>query len=239
MQTLRVVFIILCCFVLSCDRKVKPEDDFVLFEANPKIENVSFYWKDTDGTILKSINRLKLKTQRNDKRLKFAMNGGMFSINNIPKGLYIENFKVLHPIDTLSGTGNFYLQPNGIFYLTKNNEAGIVESKAFTHDSHIKYATQSGPLLLINKKINPILKKDSKNTNIRNGVGILKNGNIIFIMSKDEVNFYNFASVFKDAGCEKALYLDGFVSRTYYPEKRWIQEDGDFGVMIGVTEPKK
>lgn len=239
MQTLRVARIILCCFVLSCDRKVKPEDDFVLFEANPKIENVSLYWKDTDGTILKSISRLKLKTQRNDKRLKFAMNGGMFCIKNIPKGLYIENFKVLHPIDTLSGKGNFYLQPNGIFYLTKNNEAGIVESKAFTHDSHIKYATQSGPLLLINKKINPILKKDSKNTNIRNGVGILKNGNIIFIMSKDEVNFYNFASVFKDAGCEKALYLDGFVSRTYYPEKRWIQEDGDFGVMIGVTEPKK
>ncbi|WP_294316471.1 phosphodiester glycosidase family protein [uncultured Chryseobacterium sp.] len=240
MKILRIAFFVLCCSVVfSCKKKDELGNDFVLFEVDPKIEKVSFYWKDTDGKILKSISRLKHKTERKSEKLKFAMNGGMFSINNIPKGLYIENFKVLHPIDTLSGKGNFNLQPNGIFYLTKNNEAGIIESKAFTHDSHIKYATQSGPLLLINKKINPIFKKDSKNTNIRNGVGILKNGNIIFIMSKDEVNFYNFASVFKDAGCEKALYLDGFVSRTYYPEKRWIQEDGDFGVMIGVTEPKK
>ncbi|PTT72029.1 phosphodiester glycosidase family protein, partial [Chryseobacterium sp. HMWF001] len=103
----------------------------------------------------------------------------------------------------------------------------------------IKYATQSGPILLIDGKINPIFKKDSKNINIRNGVGILNDGNIVLIMSKKEVNFYNFASVFKESGCTKALYLDGFVSRTYCPEQKWTQEDGNFGVMIGVTTSKK
>ncbi len=36
--------------------------------------------------------------------------------------------------------------------------------------------------------------------------------------------------------CRNALYLDGLVSRTYLPAQRWIQTDGDFGVMIGVTE---
>jgi uncharacterized protein YigE (DUF2233 family) len=239
MQILRIASIGLCCFVLSCDKKVAHDDDFVIFEVNPEIEHVSFHWKDTDGTILKSISRLKHKAERNNKKLKFAANSGMFNINNVPKGLYIENFKILKKLDTLSGEGNFYLRPNGVFYLTKNNRAGIIESKAFGYDSNFKYATQSGPVLIINKKINPIFKKDSKNTNIRNGVGILKNGNIVFIMSKVEVNFYNFASAFKNVGCERALYLDGFVSRTYYPEKNWIQEDGNFGVMIGVTEPEK
>lgn len=236
MQILRISLIILYSyFVLSCNRKAEHEDNFVIFKVNPKVENVSFYWKDDDGTIFKSINKLKRKIERDKKGLKFAMNGGMFNINNIPKGLYIENFKILHHLDTLSGKGNFYLQPNGVFYLTKNKDAEITETKRFVYNSNIKYATQSGPVLLIHGKINPIFKRESKNINIRNGVGILKNGNIVFIMSKTEVNFYNFASVFKNAGCEKALYLDGYVSRTYYPEKKWIQEDGNFGVMIGVN----
>jgi uncharacterized protein YigE (DUF2233 family) len=74
--------------------------------------------------------------------------------------------------------------------------------------------------------------------NIRNGVGILPNNKVIFAMSKTEINFYNFAKYFKSLGCKNALYLDGFVSRTYLPEKQWKQTDGSFGVIIGVTDSK-
>lgn len=211
----------------------------MIFKTNPKVENISFYWKDDDGQILRSIDNLKKKEEQEGKNLKFAMNGGMFEKNNFPKGLYIENFKILNKIDTLFGEGNFYLNPNGVFYLTKNNDAELIETKNFKYYSSIKYATQSGPMLLIDDEINPIFKKDSKNLNIRNGVGILEDGNVVFVMSKNEVNFYNFASIFKQLGCEKALYLDGFVSKTYYPEGNWTQKDGDFGVMIGITESKK
>ncbi len=42
--------------------------------------------------------------------------------------------------------------------------------------------------------------------------------------------------IFKTLGCINALYLDGFVSRMYLPEEKWMQTDGDFGVLIGVTE---
>lgn len=164
------------------------------------------------------------------------MNGGMFEPDHTPKGLYIENFKMLKPIDTLQGFGNFYLQPNGIFYLTQNNQPEISETKKYKHNTSIKYATQSGPMLLMDGKINPIFQKDSKNLNIRNGVGILPNGNIVFVMSKKEINFYSLAQLFEEMGCKNALYLDGYVSRTYLPEQNWIQTDGDFGVMIGVTE---
>lgn len=232
--------ILLCfCLILSCNGKLNNEDGFVIFKVDPEIEKISFYWKDDNGQILKSIDNLKKKIERDKKNLKFAMNGGMFEKNNIPKGLYIENFRILNKIDTLSGEGNFYLNPNGIFYLTKNKTAEIIETKNFKYSSEIKYATQSGPILLVNQEINPIFKKDSKNLNIRNGVGILEDEKVVFIMSKKEINFYNLASIFKKLGCKKALYLDGFVSRTYFPKENWIQKDGDFGVMIGITEYKK
>ena len=55
-------------------------------------------------------------------------------------------------------------------------------------------------------------------------------------MSKQEVNFYDFAEFFMSIGCKNALYLDGFVSRTYLPDENWQQLDGNFGVIIGVTK---
>jgi uncharacterized protein YigE (DUF2233 family) len=67
-------------------------------------------------------------------------------------------------------------------------------------------------------------------------VGILPNGHVLFAMSKKEISFYDFAEYFRRRGCRNALYLDGLVSRTYLPEKSWVQTDGDFGVMIGVVE---
>ena len=93
-------------------------------------------------------------------------------------------------------------------------------------------------MLITNDKIHNAFTKDSKNLNIRNGVGTLDNGDIIFVMSKKEINFYDFATYFKDLGCKNALYLDGFVSRTYLPKENWIQTDGNFGVIIGVTKNK-
>ncbi|WP_232815984.1 phosphodiester glycosidase family protein [Chryseobacterium capnotolerans] len=209
-----------------------------MYQVNPKRQEVKLYWKNSQNEILKSIRNLKYETESGNKKLLFAMNGGMFEADNTPKGLYIENFKILKPIDTLQGSGNFYLQPNGIFYLTQNNQPGISETKKYKQNPSIKFATQSGPMLLIDGKINNIFQKDSKNLNIRNGVGVLDNGEIIFAMSKKEVNFYSLAQLFKEMGCKKALYLDGFVSRTYLPEKSWIQTDGNFGVIIGVTESK-
>lgn len=225
--------------LFSCNDKIKEEKGYVIFEVNPKTENIEFYWKDDNAQAIKSIKNLKEYLESKNKKLRFAMNGGMFEVNNIPKGLYIENSKILNKIDTSAGDGNFYIQPNGIFYITQNKESQIVETKKFQYNTNIQFATQSGPILLKDGKVNPIFQEQSKNLNIRDGVGILDNGNVVFAMSKKEVNFYNFTLLFKGLGCKNALYLDGFVSRTYFPEKNWIQEDGDFGVMIGVTDSKK
>lgn len=234
-----LLFPLLLFLLFSCDDKIKEDKNYVIFEANPKKENIQFYWKNKNGETLKNIGNLKNYIQSNNQVLKFAMNGEMFEINNIPKGLYIHDSEMLNKINTSTENGNFYLQPNGIFYIAKNKIPQISETKKFKYNKDVEFATQSGPMLLINGNINPIFQEQSKNLNIRNGVGVLENGNAVFVMSKKDVSFYNFALLFKKLGCKKALYLDGFVSRSYYPEKNWIQEDGDFGVMIGVTESKR
>ena len=90
-------------------------------------------------------------------------------------------------------------------------------------------------MLVIDGQIHATFKQGSTNLNTRNGVGILPNKKVIFAMSKKEMSLYDFADYFKKLGCNNALYLDGFVSRTYLPEKNWVQNDGNFGVIVGVT----
>lgn len=232
----KTLFILLFFLAFSC--KEEEMKDFVVYKTNAKNQTIEFFWKNKEDKILKSIENLKKHTNQQNKELLFATNGGMFTKGNFPKGLYIENYKKLQNLDTLSGEGNFYLQPNGIFLITQNNESQIIDTQHFKYNENIKFATQSGPMLLMKGNINSIFQIQSKNVNIRNGVGILKNGDVVFVMSKKEISFYDFALVFKDLGCQDALYLDGFVSRAYLPEKKWVQEDGDFGVMIGVVKSK-
>jgi uncharacterized protein YigE (DUF2233 family) len=94
-------------------------------------------------------------------------------------------------------------------------------------------------MLVIDGKIHPEFKRGSSNVNIRNGVGVLANGQVIFVMSKKPINLYDFASFFLKAGCINALYLDGFVSRTYLPTQKWEQTEGDFGVIIAEISSSK
>ncbi|RZK21976.1 MAG: hypothetical protein EOO63_18575, partial [Hymenobacter sp.] len=156
-------------------------------------------------------------------------------LGGVPKGLFIQSQKTIMPLDTASGAGNFYLKPNGIFYLTTGRQAGICATEKFRASSRIAYATQSGPLLLLDGQLNPAFTQGSANAVVRNGVGLLPNGEVVFAISHEKVNFYDFAAYFKSIGCCDALYLDGFVSRMYLPAQQWQQTDGDFGVIIGVA----
>lgn len=214
----------------------KEDSQFVFYVADMKQQTIKLYWKDGKGKTFGSIERLKTGVAQKNQTLLFAMNGGMYKPDHSPVGLYIENEKLVSPLDTTSGSGNFYLKPNGVFYITTGNKAAICETASFTNATKVKYATQSGPMLVLNGTIHPAFTKGSTNKTIRNGVGILPNGNVVFALSKEPVNFYDFAAYFKTLGCKNVLYLDGYVSRMYLPQKKWIQTDGDFGVMIGITK---
>ena len=229
------ILIILLAGILFSSTKFDRNDKEILsYVVDLNKQDLKFHWKNDKSQNFKSIANLKIWLEKNNKKLVFAMNAGMYKKDGEPQGLYIEDGKILAPIDTLSGNGNFYLKPNGVFYITSQNVAKICNTNQFK-GGNIKYATQSGPMLLIDGRIHSAFKEGSTNLNIRNGVGTLENGKVVLAMSKKEINFYDFANYFKMQGCKNALYLDGLVSRTYLPSKNWIQTDGNFGVILSVT----
>lgn len=232
---LAVGVISLSSFIALSDYTID-ESRVITHVVSPLYGNLKFYWQDKDGNNINSFANLNSMLEKENKTLYFAMNGGMFMKDFTPLGLYIENGKTLRKVNTTQEAyGNFYLQPNGIFYLTKDKKAVVCKTTDFKASENILYATQSGPMLLIDGAIHTAFKKGSKNLHIRNAVGILPDGNILFVISKELINFYDLATFFKQEGCKNALYLDGFVSKTYLPTKDCVQEDGNFGVIIGQT----
>lgn len=213
-------------------------DLFLTYRANPATEQIRLYWKNNKGELINGLGRLNAYLNSGGDSLLFGMNAGMFTTDYKPLGLYIENGKQLKGINLKNAEGNFYLKPNGAFLLLNNGKAMVCKSEEVPTIKNIKYATQSGPMLLINGDIHPAFTKGSSNLNIRNGVGILPDGKILFVLSKQAVNLYDFALYFKEQGCLNALYLDGYVSRAWYPAAGWKQNDEKFGVMIGVSKRK-
>ena len=247
-----VLLLIGCIVMFSCKKESEnsvafcntkniiqpPEDSTILsYIVNPKKQSLKFYWKNKEDSIIKTFKGLKTEVENNNNELVFAMNGGMFKKDFSPQGLYIENGKIITKLDTISkGFGNFYLQPNGVFLITENGVPIITKTQDLWVYKDVYYATQSGPMLVIDGKLHHKFNKGSSNLNIRNGVGALPNGYLLFAMSRQKINFYDFATFFKNNGCENALYLDGFVSKTYLPSKNSKQLEGEFGVIIAETK---
>jgi len=122
----------------------------------------------------------------------------MYNRDHTPQGLHIEKGTQITPLNKISeGYGNFYLQPNGIFYLTNDRKAQVIQSDSFVINENISFATQSGPMLLIDGEIHPKFRVGSANLHIRNGVGVLPDGRTLFVMSKEKINFYDLDPYFK------------------------------------------
>jgi|TARA_B110000285_G_C14913866_1_gene509272 uncharacterized protein YigE (DUF2233 family) len=237
-----ISFLLLWTLVLcSCNSSCNIKDDSCIlsYTINPNNQELKLYWKNNQGENYLNFEKLKNELEKTNQELVFAMNGGMFQKNLSPVGLFIEEGIIKRKINKVKDAeGNFYYQPNGIFILTENNKAIVCKTTDYEDYRNIKYATQSGPMLLIDDDINPIFTQGSKNLNIRNGVGILSDGSALFAISKRKINFYDFALFFKKQGCKNALYLDGFVSECYLPSENLNETKGEFGVIIAETKSK-
>jgi prepilin-type processing-associated H-X9-DG protein len=176
-----------------------------------------------------------LKSQ--NQTLLFAMNAGMYDENQRPIGLYVEDGQQSKKLNRRGGGGNFHLKPNGVFYV-KDGKPTVVESDAFAK-SGVKpdFATQSGPMLVINGKIHPKFSPTGTSRKLRNGVGIDDQGKVTFVISENAVTFWEFASLFKDdLKAKNALFFDGSVSSLYAPDFNRYDGFLPLGPMVGAIK---
>jgi len=233
-----------------CHKISYSEADYTICEFDPQQDDIRLFHKGSDGKILGSFDAVNAELTKSGKQLVFAMNGGMYHKNRSPVGGYSEARKEVTSINTNKGPGNFHMLPNGVFWITEKREdyqdrveiytdAYVASTKYFQEDAHfVRDYTQSGPMLVIDGKLHPRFKKDSTSRKIRNGVGRAGN-KIVFVKSETPVNFYDFATLFKDKlESRSALYLDGVVSRLYSKQLNRNDFGMKMGPIVGVVVPK-
>ncbi|PZM12865.1 hypothetical protein CPY51_15035 [Rhizobium tubonense] len=212
-------------------------DGYTVCTFDPAKDDIRLYQNDRSGKPYGSFRALRNDLWEDRTYLRFAMNGGMYEEDQTPVGLFIQAGRKLKSLDTGSGWGNFRLLPNGVFYI-EQGRVGVMETKAFAaSDKKPIYATQSGPMLVIDGALHPAFLIDSTSLKGRNGVGVSADGKAVFAVSDGPVRFHDFATLFRDAlGCRNALFLDGSISSLYVPE--WQRRDSLFplGPIIAVTE---
>ena len=221
----------------ACRKVQHLGDGYTVCTFDPAIDDIQLFQNDRSGKPYGSFRALENDLRQDRIYVRFAMNGGMYLDDQSPVGLFIDRGRELKAINTNKGWGNFHLLPNGVFYLLLG-QAGVMESKAFAA-SGIKpfYATQSGPMLVIDGKLHPSFLADSTSLKSRNGVGVTGDGKVVFAVSDGPVRFHDFATLFRDdLGCANALFLDGSISSLDIPEQQ--RRDGLFplGPIIAVTQ---
>lgn len=186
-----------------------------------------------------SFNAVEEALAAKGETLGFGMNAGMYHPDLRPVGLYIEEGVEKTPLVTREGPGNFGLLPNGVFCIGAGLR--VIESLAYqAAPPGCRFATQSGPMLVIDGALHPKFMAGSDSLHIRNGVGTSEDGQTAyFVISNQPVNFYDFARLFRDAlGVKNALYLDGAISRLLAPEIGRMDAGFPMGPMIGLVVPR-
>ena len=199
--------------------------------------DLRIFWGNADGEAYASFSALADDLARQGLSLDFAVNGGMYDDDLSSVGLYVENGRERRSINTNDGPGNFHMKPNGIFYVGRG-EAGVLSTDRFlTLQADAEFATQSGPMLVIDGEIHPRFIPGSDSLKRRNGVGVSSSTEVHFAISETHVSFDQFARFFRDRlGCDNALFLDGTISGIYSPELNRNDSWFDYGPIIGVVE---
>jgi uncharacterized protein YigE (DUF2233 family) len=221
-------------------------NDYVICRFDLGEDDLRFFWKDPAGRVYGTFTALSGHLEAEGKRLAFATNGGMYGDDYAPIGLYVEEGERLAAANTTTADPdvkpipNFYKKPNGIFYVGADGTAGVMETGAFlAAKPEVRFATQSGPLLVVDGELHPMFIPGSSDLNPRNGVCAPTPGTVAFAITGGSVNFHDFGTMFRDhLGCRDALFLDGgSASALYAPElgRNDGPGHGGFGPIIGVV----
>ncbi|MFN3959497.1 MAG: phosphodiester glycosidase family protein [Parvularculaceae bacterium] len=227
----------------ACREETAGAARYAVCEFNPATDDIRLFLNGADGAPFAEFARVEDALRAQGKTLLFAMNAGMYHRDRTPVGLYVEDGTQLKKVSTADGPGNFHLKPNGVFWISEAKEEGsprlaIVETTdSFLAAAHnIRYATQSGPMLVINGALHPKFLPHSTSFKRRNGVGVREDGTVVFAISDTAVTFHQFAAYFRDVlNCPNALYLDGAISRLYAPSLERDEQGLPMGPIVAVV----
>jgi uncharacterized protein YigE (DUF2233 family) len=222
----------------ACVQETFEGDAFLVCRYVPGRDEIRLARRGPDGRP-GSLAELEEALGTDRRRVRFAMNAGMYDPKRRPLGLYIARGKEERPLDRDAGTGNFYMLPNGVLWVDADGSPHVDESEAFAASgAKPVWATQSGPLLLRAGAMHPAISENGPSRHVRNGVGIL-DGQALFVISESEVSFGRFARFFRDGlGCADALYLDGTVSSLWVPALGRQDKRSDLGTFLIVLRAK-
>jgi uncharacterized protein YigE (DUF2233 family) len=222
--------------VAACDQRMFESSRFTVCTFDSTVQDLELALTDTAGKPLRSFARLATGA----RAVRFAMNAGMFEASGRPVGLYIEHGLERHQADVAEGEGNFFLKPNGVFSAAADGTLRIETTAQFLDAKpQALWATQSGPMLVIDGQLHPKIAPDGASLNIRNGVGIRSRTTAVFAISDDPVSFGRMARLFRDdLHCQNALYLDGAVSSLWWPAIRRRDARAPLGPMFVVFDKR-
>jgi prepilin-type processing-associated H-X9-DG protein len=211
---------------------------YTICSFDARRDDIRLYWADAQHKPYGSFAALAQDLAGRGQTLRFAMNAGMYGADLAPVGLYVEDGKRRVRANTRAGAINFPLRPNGVFWVG-DGVAGVEETSRYLADAPAaRFATQSGPMLVIDGRVHPKILPTGTSEKIRNGVCVRDGTTAIFAIAEEPVTFYAFALLFRDGlGCSNALFLDGSVSSLYAPELGRDDEFMPLGPMIGVSAP--
>lgn len=229
-----------------CDRETFEDADYIVCGFDIADADLRLFWQRPDGTPHATFANLAAHLEEGGQTLAFAMNGGMYDDSLAPIGLYIENGEQRHAANTATSdivpAPNFYKKPNGVFYIGEGR-AGVMTTEDYLADPpNADFATQSGPMLVIDGTLHPAFIEGSDSLNPRNGVCAPSPGEVRFAITEGSVNFWDFGRFFRDRlGCDNALFLDGgSASGIYAPDLG--RDDppghGGYGPIIGVVSDR-
>lgn len=222
----------------GCETLIEGAEGYTVCRIDPKNATIRVHLAGPDGAVYGGFDGLRRQLWAERRVLLIAMNGGMYHADRQPVGYHVEYGHVIKQGVTGGGYGNFHLLPNGIFSM-RDGKAKVTETKAFLASGELPdFATQSGPMLVIDGKLHPRFLPDSDSYKIRNGVGVDKNGMVYLVMSRQPVQFYAFAKLFRDRlGCDNALYLDGTVSSLFDAAQNRRDRLFPMGPILSVSIP--
>lgn len=215
-------------------------EDFVGALIDLKQVKLRLFWKDANGKPFGSIEALQKSLESAGKTLLFATNAGIYGKDSSPLGLHVEDGKELVPLNTGKGEGNFFLQPNGVFFVDAGGAHALRTEDYLKQERKPTLAVQSGPMLLHDGQINPLFDPDSKNCYVRNAVGVIDPWTVVIAISRTPVTLYQLSAFLRDrAKCRNALYLDGAISALWRngDAKPSHAPDVQFAGILGVVSP--